>query len=179
MCSNLWKQDKTGLWATKIWSLTPKKDMFKSKKGALPVCLTKGGFNHWASETKIPSFLLDSCTVLPLETLESQSRQGTWSCQFRGHSPRCEDAWWSWEVQKVQVKLINFSEFEVDGGVAKNGGFLKWGCHNSWMVYFMEHPNQRMITGGYPLWLRKPPIGDHAPIVCWETHHLCCEQHTW
>ena len=34
-------------------------------------------------------------------------------------------------------------------GLTLYGGFLKWGIPNSWLVYFMEHPNLKwMMTGG-------------------------------
>ena len=38
---------KTCLWATKSWSLRPKKSMFKSKKGSVPVCLEQQYSVSW------------------------------------------------------------------------------------------------------------------------------------
>jgi len=50
-------------------------------------------------------------------------------------------------------------------GGARNGGFLKWGYPNSWMVYIGKPPKKCMIWG-YSGYFRKPPNGFEVTSIC-------------
>ena len=60
---------------------------------------------------------------------------------------------------------ITFSWGAWDVGGARNGGFLKWGYPNSWMVYIGKPPKKCMIWG-YSGYFRKPPNGFEVTSIC-------------